>query len=144
MPATSVINLQDYVYKTQRVTGADGNEPVYQYVRLNPQTITATFGGTANTAPDPTDGLLLADYAHVGRKRTAGVAARLVVIARYVGTAPNLVELRRRIVILDPALFYTIISSPGQAISYQGQTDWILIGNRPETYRLGRSAPISA
>ena len=144
MSATQVQQLVDYVYQTQRVTGSDGSEPVFQYVRLNPQAVSLQYNGTTNSAPDPTAGLLLQDYAHVSRKRAIGVSARLIRIARYVGTVPNLVELRRAIVILTPDLFYQIISAVGGTFSYQSQTDWTLIGNRPESYRFGRSSPVSS
>lgn len=106
----------DSIYQSNRPT--DNLHPI----RVQPETLTLTLGGQANTAPaGPTDSELRAFSA--SRKRKGAVNARKVGI-EVTAAGPNdyLVGSQLYVPWLDPDTFYDIILGDNVTGTYNGAT----------------------
>jgi hypothetical protein len=108
-------------------------------IRVLSQVTSLVVGSVTNTEPagDQNSVFPIRQY-HIKR---FGIAARYITIYRLQGDSPNQFREYRRIPILDPNLYIAAISQIAATISYEGQTDWIMVGGTPERARLayGRS-----
>lgn len=102
-------------------------------VRIQSETLLLSINETVNSAPDaeliqPTT---LYARTSLGKNRF-GITTRAVIIKRLVGTDPLKFYIRRTVPWLQNNLIATIEEESPAVISYQGQTDWILVGIRNE------------
>lgn len=128
----------DYDYLSQ-LLDTDG-QPVAYKVRTSTKAKLLEIEGTANTPPDVSTYTKVSLRVRVSGTRKANITARHVNIYRTQGDSPNILVIRRKIVIFDPSLFYKALSLSKPTISYEDQTDWFLDGGRPETYNLPQSS----
>jgi hypothetical protein len=102
-------------------------------VRINAEVLTLSINDTTNAAPDADLIQQIGLFARVGGgKNRFGITTRAVIIKRLVGTSPLQFYLKRTIPWLKDNLIDTINTTSPPSISYQGQTDWILVGVRNE------------
>lgn len=102
-------------------------------IRVQPETLLATLGGTVNAAPSgAVDQSISARVS--GGNREVGLKARSVTIAWNEGNAPDGYDERTptRIPVLTPALFNSL--SNGSTVSYNGGTG-VVVGTNPERKR---------
>lgn len=108
----------------------EANAGTFHNVRLQPETLAATIGGTANAAPaGPVDSPF---WCKVSKGATEyGLGPRFGVIGWNDGAAPTGYKESENVAIpiLDPALF--IAANIGDAVTYNGGTG-TLVGKRAE------------
>jgi hypothetical protein len=124
------------IYQTNLGLPSDVSTPLAAYIRTSPVTRTLIIEGSPNIPPAGITTINSNVPIRVTRKRAYGITARHIVLARLGGTAPNQYNIYRKIVIYDPILFYEAISALNNTFSYEGQTDWALVGAQNETYHL--------
>lgn len=100
-------------------------------IRLQPETLAATLGGTVNAAPAGPATVPGSATISQGR-RTAGINARYVTIA-WDGSPPtDYTGLTARIVVPDPAVYTD--AQLGDAVTYL-DTAATIVGRTPETVK---------
>lgn len=72
----------------------------------------------------------------VNRRRSYGVSARFVTLARLVGTSPNQGRRLVKIPIFTDEIYNAIISSVNPAITYNAITTWTLVSGTEERAHL--------
>ena len=101
-------------------------------IRVQPETLSATFGATANAAPaEAIDNPISAKVSN--GNRAFGLKPRSVTIA-FLGTAPGgyKPESYIRLPILQPGLYNTI--APGDTVTYLANSATV-VGKNPERIR---------
>ena len=102
-------------------------------VKVNAEILTLSINSTTNDAPAADTIQQVGIYARTGGgKNRFGITTRAVIIKRLVGTSPLQFYLKRIVPWLQTNLEETINSTSPPSISYQGQTDWLLVGTREE------------
>lgn len=137
--ANSVVQYGTYSYQSTIPVPGDETTADFGFrVRLQPEAVTLEINETVNSAPDAeliTQTGLFARTSH-GKNRF-GITTRAVIIKRLVGTTPLQFYLKRTIPWLQNNLDATINENDPPSISYQGQTDWVLVGIREEAIGVG-------
>jgi len=102
-------------------------------VKVNAEILTLSINSTTNDVPTAEMIQQTGIYARTGGgKNRFGITTRAVIIKRLVGTSPLQFYIKRTVPWLQNNLEETINSTSPPSISYQGQTDWILVGTREE------------
>jgi len=115
------------------IPGSETLQTIGFNVRINAEVLTLSINDTTNDAPDSDLVQALPLYARIGGgKNRYGITTRAVVIKRLVGTSPLQFYLKRTVPWLKNNLDDTISGTTPPTISYQGQTDWVLVGTRKE------------
>lgn len=129
---------QPYLYKTEIFVPDSTDTYQTAYVRMSQNAANMTADGNGNVpALDVT--LNSQIPIRVTGKRKYGIVARNIVIGRIQGLGTDQYILRRRIPILDPEFYTTIISQITPPIFvYEGHGDWKLISATNERYNLIR------
>jgi hypothetical protein len=132
--ANSTTQYGIYTYQSAIPTSAETPDVKYSFkVRANAEILTLTINGTTNTQPESMDFTALPLYARTGGgKNKFGITTRAVKIKRLVGTSPLQFYLSRTVPWLADTLDATIDSMTPPTVSYQGQTDWVVVGVREE------------
>jgi hypothetical protein len=93
-----------------------------------------TIATIANTSPAgvPNTSIPI----RVSGTRKFGITARHVIISRLETIGAGTIRVYRRIPVFDPVVFTEYLGSLSPAISYESQTDWVLVGAKNEAYRL--------
>jgi hypothetical protein len=132
--ANSVTQFQIVNYQSNiKVGGTEGTTDFGFFVRISPEVLTLEINETTNTAPDAELITPTSIYARTGNgKNKFGLTTRAVTIKRLVGSDPLKFYIKRTIPWLQNNLDATILEDTPPTISYQGQTDWILVGVREE------------
>jgi len=129
---------ENVLYKTN-LFAPDGSTPLVSYVRVDPQALTLQISDQTNDAPQSVDQSTTLPI-RVTAGRRYGITARHVVISRLAGSSPNQYKVYRKIVVFDPDIYQQYLSLIASSISYESQTDWILVGGINEKYRLNYGA----
>jgi hypothetical protein len=116
----------------------DAGTSLVGYVRCNTLATGLTVASTGN---DAASGTLNTNIPfRVSSTKKYGIICRHIVIERLTTTDPvNLIE-RVRIPIFQPSVFVQYISQVGGSISYNGLSDWKLVGAQNERFHLFFSA----
>jgi hypothetical protein len=130
--STTQYTIVDY-QSAIKVGGTEGTTDFGFRCRISSTVLTLEINETTNTAPDAELITATGLYARTGGgKNRFGITTRAVTIKRLVGTTPLQFYLKRTIPWLQNNLDATIGEDEPPTISYQGQTDWILVGVREE------------
>jgi hypothetical protein len=108
--------------------------PLIGQIITSPNTELITIGTFSNLAPtaDVTTSIPI----RVSGTKKYGITARHLVISRIAGTGTDEYLVYRRVPILKPSVFDTILSSVGLAVTYEGFSDWQVVGGQNERYHL--------
>jgi len=112
----------------------DDSSNIIARVRVNEQSTLLAVSGTTNDEADGDPNSKIP--VRVSGTRKYGIIARHLVITRVVTTGTDSFRSYRKIVIFQPSLFYTFISTIDSGIEYEGLDDWILAGAISERYHL--------
>jgi len=132
-------NILD-VYAYESNLSVLGGESNYGFlVRAEPRILTLEINGTVNGAPDAELITPLPIFARTGYgKNRFGILTRAIRIARTQGASPNYYKIRRTIPLLTIGIAEALLPNVlANIISYEGQTDWVLVSIRDEVYGTG-------
>ncbi len=105
-------------------------DPIIGLIRLNPAASVISVESATNVEPDG-DANTTEPIRATGTKNY-GITARHIVISRLVDGQ----RVYRKIPILTPDFFIDILSTAAPSITFEGASDWILVGGMGERYRL--------
>ena len=109
---------------------ASAADPIIGLIRLNPASAALSVESATNIEPDGAANST--EPIRSSRTRFYGITARHIIISRLVSGQ----RVYRRIPILTPTFFIDILSTAAPSISFEGASDWILVGGMGERYRL--------
>jgi hypothetical protein len=109
-------------------------DPIIGLIRLNPAASVMSVESATNIEPDGAANTT--EPIRATRTKFYGITARHIVISRIVDGQ----RVYRKIPILTPDFFIDILSTAAPSITYEGASNWILVGGMGERYRLHYAA----
>ena len=112
----------------------DSTDPLISLFRVSSNVTGAVLDSLTNDPPTAEQNSTMP--IRITSTRKFGIIARHLVISRIVGTGSSSFRLYRKVPVLQPNVYLTVLSQVAPDISYEGFDDWTLVSGSEERYNL--------